>query len=608
VTWEKLLDAAAKDESSEPLRAQLAEKARDVLKEPLVRRIYRYEDTGARGAHLDGRALCLENEIRETFALAMADCSAASVVGNDLPLLATVFRLTGDPALKARILEQLDEVTTWAPIQRPGWTLFRPGARLPADGKDGNWLATGWGVRAIADTIEILPESTVPDELTQRLHALLEKEIASIVEDWRVKRPWFVRGANPLTNQWVLPTEGLVRACLVVGREEHQGAYELGVRNLLTALDSHGESGEFEEGISYATATIASFASAARAMAAAGDHRAVEHRFLSRTPMWLAHHFQPGRMLINTFDSGSAARGQYHALAPLFAALATFMGSETARWALAHQVGDLPVSPVGLVAASLPPFDGAAPPLFAAYQRATRVNWRSSWEDSADGVWVRGGHQTDQHDHQDRGHVNYIVGGEPLLIEAGTPSYDNPRLASHYASGAGHNVLQIGRGQPETPHHNSDWRTPTGWQDRGVVAPVSVERLGLEGGDVTVTIGDGYGGLQQWQRRVEWDARALRVRDEVALAAGHEEFVLFRWHLGTGQEAQIETNGKTATVRWPGATITCRADSGLVVEQTKMPDHTLYADQHDHEHTCIIVSSAQKLGSLSLHTEVVPSR
>ena len=49
---------------------------------------------------------------------------------------------------------------------------------------------------------------------------LLAAEIVSIVDDWRARRPWFVAHRTPLTNQWVLPTEGLVRACLLLGRED----------------------------------------------------------------------------------------------------------------------------------------------------------------------------------------------------------------------------------------------------------------------------------------------------------------------------------------------------------------------------------------------------
>ena len=80
--------------------------------------------------------------------------------------------------------------------------------------------------------LAILPEGSLPGELIEQLRALLGKEIASIADDWHARRSWFIRGNNPRTNQWVLPTEGLIRACLVLGRENYPREYEMGVRNL----------------------------------------------------------------------------------------------------------------------------------------------------------------------------------------------------------------------------------------------------------------------------------------------------------------------------------------------------------------------------------------
>ncbi|MFQ3549111.1 MAG: hypothetical protein SNJ70_05120 [Armatimonadota bacterium] len=86
--------------------------------------------------------------------------------------------------------------------------------------------------------------------------------------------------------------------------------------------------------------------------------------------------------------------------------------------------------------------DEYAPTLFANYERATMLMWRSSWKDNASGVWIRGGHKTDQHDHQDRGHVNLIFFGTSILNETGTPYYHSGNLKFNQ-SNEGHNVLQI---------------------------------------------------------------------------------------------------------------------------------------------------------------------
>ncbi|MFQ3549113.1 MAG: hypothetical protein SNJ70_05130 [Armatimonadota bacterium] len=107
-------------------------------------------------------------------------------------------------------------------INRPGWTQDIPERSFPKDGMDGNWLGTGVSIRAIADTLEIMPEGSISPELMSKINKLLEKEIESIVDDWETKRPWFVKPRNPITNQWILPTAGLVRACLLLGKDKHK--------------------------------------------------------------------------------------------------------------------------------------------------------------------------------------------------------------------------------------------------------------------------------------------------------------------------------------------------------------------------------------------------
>ena len=69
-------------------------------------------------------------------------------------------------------------------------------------------------------------------------------------------------------------------------KEQFPAEYELGVANLLRALDVQGRQGEFNEGIGYATMTVASMLSAARAMAVQGDARALDHPFLRGFPTW----------------------------------------------------------------------------------------------------------------------------------------------------------------------------------------------------------------------------------------------------------------------------------------------------------------------------------
>ncbi len=613
MSWGKLLVSLGENPAMAGARAAFIENTRELVAAPIVERVYRLDDVGVEGrTWLDGRSNALENEIRETFALAMSDFAAANTCAAELPQLAAAFRLTGDERFRERVLRQLEEMATWSPLQRPGWTLYTPGHRLPEDGKDGNWLATGTGVRAIAQSLDLMPDGSVPDELRNRLYALLESEIAGVVDDWETKRPWFVRGDNPITNQWVLPTEGLVTACLVVGKDRFPEAYELGVANLLKALDAHGPDGEFEEGVGYASFTVTSMLHAAHVMAVHGDRRALERPFLARFPTWLVHHLQPGDMLINCFDAGPAYDGAAR-LRPLLSLLAVCTGSEDSRWALAFKTDgpsdDLP----GLAARGLPAVDESnAPPLYARYARAARVNWRSSWDEYATGVWVRGGHETDQHDHQDRGHVNFIAHGKPILIEAGTPAYHHPLMMTHYTTGAGHNVLQLGTAFPESKADAGKLVQLPGWQKNGGIAPITVQRLDASGGAVLADGTACYDGLEKWHRTVTWDAERFVVNDEVALANGAKDVILLRWHLGTEEEVAIEGEDTAFTVTWPDAALLFEGSVSLQVEQRPMPDNTLRGhtgeDEPGNEHTCIIVWTAEPCGAFSLRTQVVAKR
>jgi len=417
-----------------------------------------------------------------------------------------------------------------------------------------------------------------------------------------------VRAKNPVSNQWVLPTEGLVEACLFLGVEQHREAYELGVRNLLMALDSHGSQGEFEEGYGYASFTLAAMLHAAQAMAVAGDRRALDHPFLRNFPTWLVHHLQPGDMTINCFDAGPAYHAAEHTR-PLLSLLAACLDNPVAEWALAKQAGGSTSDVPGLLArAQLRRGSAKPPPLFATYERAARVNWRSSWRNDASGVWVRGGHKLDQHDHQDRGHVNFIWRGRPILIEAGTPDYGNRLMRVEYSSGVGHNILQLGTDFPSDAGNPGKPFPLPGWQKVGAIAPISVQRLDARGGDVTVSCESGYDGLARWQRRVQWRADRLSVTDDVALAEGKTNVILFRWHLGTAQRVTIRGDGSRGEVAWPDAKMTLRASAPISISQVQLPDNTLIghigAEDAGNNHTCVVVQSCERQASLELKTEI----
>ncbi len=598
--WSQIIGVARKDEKLQPMIRSLVDRAREEVRLGIMRRAHRLAEVGTNRTWLDGRTAALEDEIKETFALAMSDAGGCGTLAQTLPTVAVAARLTGEAGLREHVIAQLRELSTWSPLQRPGWTLYAPGHRLPKDGKDGNWLGTGVGVRAIVTTLDIMGDE-IPEDLRQAFRDLLAKEVAGVVDDWQTQRPWFVRGKNPITNQWVLPTEGLIRACLWLGRDTHRDAYELGVRNLTMALDAHGKAGEFEEGIGYAGYTITSMVHAARAMAVAGDRRAIDHPFLANFPTWAVLHIQPGRMTVNCFDAGNASipRNDKN-WRSLLALLVGAGGSEVAHWALCEQFEGPPDNVEGLVASVVGRWIARRePPAFAAYERAPMVVWRDSWKDDATGVWVRGGHALDQHDHQDRGHVNFILRGKAVLIEAGTPSYSNPLMNVEYASGAGHNVLQIGTVFPDRPYPVQKTAVYPGWQRPHGIAPITVSRLDADGGAAAVEAGKCYEGVSSWKRQVKWSGRELSVRDEVTLSRGRSDVVLFRWHLGASKPVTLKKEGAAVEASWDGLQVRMTSAEGLDVSQIEMPDATL-SPKEDHRHTCLVVKSAKPVSTMVL--------
>jgi len=447
------------------------------------------------------------------------------------------------------------------------------------------------GIRAIADTLELMPDGSLEPDLIAGLEELLRAEIETISEDWELERGWFRRGSGrPQTNQWVLPTEGLVRACLVLGNKHFPVEYELGVTNLLRALDIQGSKGEFNEGISYALMTVDSMLSAARAMAVLGDTRAIEHPFLKGFPNWAVQHLQPGRMRINAFDSGRARTARSDgSMRGLLSSLAVFTDNPAARWALEHVYDGPAQTLVGLLARTVPVPD-KAPPLYAFYDGpARRVNWRDSWADNATGVWVRGGHSLDAHDHYDRGHVNYIVGGQPLLIESGTPSYDNPNIHILYSTVIGHNVLDV-----------------EGIEPKKAIAPITVSRLNRTGGDITVEPTACYPGLESWERRVTWDTLELRIEDRV-ITGGDESAMTFRWHIGTYREVVVTGEGDTWNAEWPYGVIELHSSIPIEVTVEMLPDNTVALGRRSHGdylHPCVTVRTVGTTEDWDMQTRV----
>jgi len=537
----------------------------------------------------------------ERFALSLGDCHANRVFSDLLPALAAVVRLENDPALLDHLRRQLEELASWSPLMRPGWS--------SGSAADGAWLGTGWAVRAIFWSLALLPDSALSPGLRSALDERLRAEAAAIRDDWTTGRSWFIRDQAVYSNQWVLPLEALVLAGIRLGLDSHRDDHEFGVANLLRTLDAQGPDGEFVEGMEYGAITLHSLHSAARAAAEAGDDRLLSHPYLRAFPRWYLHHRQPAGQVINAFDNLAQE------LDPeLLSRAVTDLRHGEAAWALSRRRPE-PTGVFSLAALPLLAEVSRPPPLFAAYAVATRVNWLESHAafDSGpasrvSGFWIRGGHASDAHDHQDRGHVNLVVAGRPVLIEAGHASYGLPEHPTHFRGVAGHNVLQVG------PHAPAALTREVLAAGAGQLldadhraAPLTVRRLDATGGLVEFDGSRCYAGLVRWTRRVEWDAASAAIVDEVELAS--PEIVVFRWHLGAAADAKAEFI--PGGVRVDDIVLACagRGDEDVPVTLSlePMPDRTLQIDRIG-SHATVVARTASPVRRLVLRTRASLAR
>lgn len=611
---ELLKQLAKKDEKTRLQVEAILSRARVIADQPIVYRAASLQNLrewnskmGKRSGGIDPRTKGFEAdsgspEKAEMFALAMSDSNTAGVLDEELPLLAAAYVLTGDQKFIDRIVAQLREAMTWIPLQRPGWTLpYASGYKLPPGGDDGVWLATGLGLAGLSHMLQILGPGVLPEDLENQVRQFMGREIERVHSDWVNKVPWYVQSGAVVSNQWVVPVSGLVLAASTLGPEHHREAYELGIQSLQQTLSVLGEEGAVSEGPGYAMHWTAPFIyQAARAAAEAEDTRLSSNPFLKKFPVWLAQSFQPGQSLVNCFDHTAATRGNYRAFAEDITRLAALSGDPALRWILHHEIKSPSKDFYGLLALAGAGAE-AEPPLQGVFQRGCYVVWRDSWDDTASGVWIRGGDARDFHDHWDRGHVNFIAGGRTILMEAGTSWYGDPKQKDEFQSLKGHNVLQVGSDifPPKAP------------------APLRVNRLSPEGGDVTVEAGKSYPQVRDWTRRAVWTPDTMEVTDQVALA--EKQPLLFRWHLASEEpldirmvsatEAEIslppgvlKSTKSPETLPSAGVKIRVASDHPIKCVQENDLDHSLFGNSYDHRHSTLVVLPVEPVSQITINT------
>jgi hypothetical protein len=614
----------------EQLEKLLAD-AESLAAEPIIGRVYslanmgrvvegkRFVDTRSKAEAYRNR---LSDELAEQFALASSDMATAREALDRMPFLAAVYRLNRSETVLKHLISQLEEIGTWTPFQRPGWSLpHRKGTPLP-EGGDGVWLATGALIQALAITLDILPAEALPDALRDKLLQALEREMKLIEDDWKTARPWFVKQSKAESNQWIVPSSGLVIAACVLGREKFPDAYALGVKNLTMSLRMCGPDGSMSEGHIYAFSwSSISLMLSDRFMRMSGDDRFSDHPFFKKFPTWMASYFQPGGYVVNSFDGFGATRN--YGVAAVDTELNSFAAiSEDPGlcWLVQNVTGGPTRDLFGLLTLALINDNLKPPPVFGLFDRSHSFFWRSSWDFNASGLWLRGGDKMDFHDHADRGHLNLIQHGKAVLIEAGTPGYSNPKKASHYDSVLGHNVLQVG----DTPASTKG------------VAPISVDHVDAEGGTIRVAAGASYPQLAFWNRQVNWTVDEAKIVDEVKVSEGKQKLLL-RWHLATTETAEITGGGTRYHIKvpagrlefpaWIGAWsrpgpppsepdvletpeifLSINSDRPIRVSQEKGLDHLFKFRIQGHKHTTLVVEVEGEADSWRVESDIASAR
>ena len=599
--WNALLQRAGNSQSTRSMLEQFKEMAN----QPAFQNVSNYKrpTTIAEipSELKDGRLANVALAKRETFALAMVDCSQTSWLSSNGVLLALTAKYTQNPEQLSRAVNMLEEVNKYVPLQRSGTTIWEPNVAMP-EGGDGVWLATAWGISAIVDISTILGDS-VPVELRDRLRLQLREEVKRICQDWRDRRPWFVKSRCVVSNQWIEPSIGLIKACLFLGDPLLLPAYNLGVENLLASLQSHGQNGEFLEGFSYAQMSLLPIHEIIGKMRLAGDSRCISVPFVKNNWKWFAQMHQPGKMLVNCGDSGRSELPDYCFTVPFssFSAAAMASGDPDAQAMIRFLYPD--PKPIGALEALkyadyLLENSGAGQvrlPTFAFFPSQQLVTWRTEFQPIASiqtalSIWAKGGTLKENHVHREQGHLSIYNGDRIVLMNCGTPFYNDPNYVSGFASSAGSNIMQV------------DQLAPSGM---AVSAPLAVNRLDANGGDISIDSSGAYLGAT-CTRNISWDQTGLvKIVDQANLSSAVPSGTEFyRFHTGSSESLNITGSGKLWNVTWRGTTMKITSDKPIEVIQITSPDKVTAPFQHQ----TILINVQQQTNSLVLTSELIIDR
>lgn len=396
----------------------------------------------------------------------------------------------------------------------------------------------------------------------------------------------------PPSHQIAELSNNIILVSLLLGKEEHLQAYELGVEHLLNALNRFGRFGELNAGLTYAQLTMNAVAVATRAMMLNDDDRAFNHNCWLNMADWLIHLLQPGRLGVNYGDAHNAARQARNgsSISEVLANIAWLREDPIALWALKYQFDGYPASMAGYGAALHDGLETKFEPLpYGYFPQAGLLVWRNHWGDDSSGLWIRGGDPADVYDHEDRGHLSFTLNGKPILWDCGMPPSPGHEMDSEYRSFRSHNVLSVNFNAPKRAN-----------------APFVVRLLDENRGNVRVDASQCYKELARWNRDVFWRANdELRIVDDLSFKIGERGRVAFRWHLAERNAVDLVRNNRRFIVETDDFAIVIEANETIVVSQTVASNYSLTNTQ-ENSHIVLLIESVGRPLNLRIITRIIP--
>jgi Heparinase II/III-like protein len=333
------------------------------------------------------------------------------------------------------------------------------------------------------------------------------------------------------------------------------------------------------------------------------DFRCHEFPYVKNAWKWFLHMQMPGGRYVNCFDSMMGTVPSWALRTPLPSLISAALGSRDPD-ALSQVSRFFPVGDASLTAVRYQLALSSRPsvtlnaaldfPTYAHFPTQALAVWRSVWEAPADqqtamGVWVRGGSLTDSHSHRDQGQVSVYSGVRPILIEAGTPSYADPQMETKYAAAAGHSIMQVAELCP---------------RGQAAVSPLAISRLNADGGRITVDTSAAYlSPVRNCTRTVEWSRSGLveifdTVNFDSQIQQGTE---VYRFHTGARTAVTLIRNAGGWLIDWNDASMEISSDASFEVVQSFWPD----ADSPGSGHVMLSIVSSTPLTSMNLSTRVL---